>query len=140
MNHWLIKVEPSEWSWAQQVAQKVSAWNGVRNHQAAGYLKSMALGDQAFFYHSVTGKAIQGIVEIVRTAYPDPTDPTGRFVSVDVKTIGSFPNPIPLQAIKSDLSLCNLPLVRQSRLSVMPIDESSWKKLCDWGGLSTQAR
>ena len=133
MNYWLMKVEPSEWSWAQQVTQGTSAWNGVRNHQAAGYLKSMAVGDHAFFYHSVTGKAIQGVVEIVRAAYPDPTDPTGRFVSVDIQTVKSFQTPVSLAVIKSDPSLSQLPLVRQSRLSVMPVDNASWQKLSRLG-------
>ena len=135
IKYWLMKVEPSEWSWDQQVAQGVSAWNGVRNHQAARNLKTMEVGDLSFFYHSVTGKAIQGIVEIVRKAYPDPTDPTGRFVSVDIKTVAAFKTPVPLAAIKAEPDLCDLALVRQVRLSVMPVDEFSWQKISKMGGL-----
>jgi predicted RNA-binding protein with PUA-like domain len=135
MQYWLMKVEPSEWSWDQQVAQGVSAWNGVRNHQAARNLRSMEIGDLSFFYHSVTGKAIQGIVEVVKKAYPDPTDPSGKFVSVDIKTVASFKTPVSLAAIKADPTLGHLALVRQVRLSVMPVDEMSWQKVKSMGGI-----
>ena len=135
MNYWILKVEPSEWSWDQQVTHQVSPWNGVRNHQAAHNLRAMRPGDQCFFYHSVVGKAIQGIVEVTQPAYPDPTDPSGRFVSVEIRTLASFKNPVTLAMIKSDPSLGHLGLVRQVRLSVMPVDELSWQKICALGGV-----
>lgn len=111
-------------------------WTGVRNHQAAKFLKSMRLGDTALFYHSVTGKQAVGVVEVVREAYPDPTDPDGRWVAVDVRAVAALPRPVTLAEIKSDPRLETLPLLRQSRLSVMPVDEASWQVLLAAGRLS----
>lgn len=133
MNHWLIKTEPSSWSWAMQKDHQVTHWDGVRNYQASNNLKAMTVGDQAFFYHSVSAKSIMGVVEIVRSYYPDFTDTTGRFGMVDVKYLADFPNVVTLEMIKNCPQLQHLYLVRQSRLSVMPIDPPSWTKICQMG-------
>lgn len=139
MQTWLIKSEPGSWSWDDQVARgdKGEHWDGVRNHQAAKNLKAMKVGDRAFFYHSVDEKRIVGIVEVIREAYPDPSDPTGRFVMVDVKAVTPVPKPVTLADIKADPDLQDLPLVRQSRLSVVPIPAEAWKKICNMGGVSS---
>ena len=135
MAYWLIKSEPESWSWADQVAKGIEHWDGVRNYQAANNLKAMRLGDLCFFYHSVKERRIVGIVEVVRDYYPDPTDPSGRFGMVDVKTVKALPHPVGLDRIKADPRLGHLALIRQSRLSVMPIDEESWRIMSQWGGL-----
>lgn len=131
MNFWLVKSEPEAWSWQDQVKKGVEPWTGVRNHQAAKNLKSMKKGDQVFFYHSVTERAIVGVVEVVREAYPDPTDETGKWVCVDVKTVKPLAKPVTLEAIKSDPRLVGIPLIRQSRLSVMGLDQQTWDILMD---------
>lgn len=136
MAYWLIKTEPGSWSWDDQVRKGVEGWDGVRNHQAAKNLKTMQIGDLAFFYHSVNEKRIIGIVEVVREAYPDPTDATGKFVQVDFKTVKPVPRPVTLADIKADPRFAELPLLRQSRLSVMPIDDASWTAICEMGGVS----
>lgn len=136
MAHWLIKSEPGSWSWDDQVRVGVEPWNGVRNHQAAANMKAMRLGDQVFFYHSVHEKRIVGIVEVVREYYPDPTDPAGRFGMVDVKALRPLPRPVTLADIKVDPRLQHLALIRQSRLSVMPIDDAAWALLCERGGMA----
>ncbi len=130
MRHWLLKSEPSSYSWDQLVADKRTHWNGVRNHQAAINLKAMKNGDHAFFYHSGEGPTIVGIVEIVKEAYPDPSDPDGRFVMVDVKALRPVKAPVTLAAIKAEPKLADLALVRQSRLSVVPVAEPEWRLLC----------
>jgi predicted RNA-binding protein with PUA-like domain len=135
MAHWLIKTEPAKWSWQDQVTHKITHWDGVRNYQASNNLKAMQLGDLCFFYHSVTEKSIVGIVEVVRLYYPDPSDPTARFGMVDVKAVKAFPLPVSLDQIKVDPRLQHLALVRQSRLSVMPVDDDSWQLLCEMGGI-----
>ena len=135
MAYWLIKSEPDTWSWAQQVKKGTEAWNGVRNHTAARNLKTMRKGDQAFFYHSGETKEIVGIVEIVREAYPDPSDKTGVFVMVDVKALKPVPKPVTLAAIKADARFAKLDLVRQSRLSVGAVDDAAWKAICKMGGV-----
>ena len=139
MRHWLVKSEPDAFSWDQQVANGVEPWTGVRNATAARNLREMALGDQAFFYHSNIGKEIVGVVEVVRTAYPDPTDATGRWVCVDVKALGPVPRKVPLAGIKADPRLAELALVRQSRLSVMPVGAEHWAILCDMAGWKDEA-
>jgi predicted RNA-binding protein with PUA-like domain len=131
--YWLVKSEPDAFSWDQQVANNVEAWTGVRNHLAKNNLKAMRLGDQVFFYHSNIGKRIVGIVEVVREAYPDPTAKSGNWVCVDMKTLRPLANPVTLVDIKADQTLADLPLVRQSRLSVMPISKDHWDKLCRMG-------
>lgn len=135
MAHWLMKTEPSAWSWDDQLRVGVEPWTGVRNWQAARNMKAMRLGDTAFFYHSVDEKRIVGIVEVVREYYPDHTDPTGRFGMVDVKAVRPLPRPVSLAEIKADPRFADLALVRQSRLSVTPIDDASWAALCALGGV-----
>ena len=136
MAYWLVKSEPSAWSWDQQVAKgaKGEAWTGVRNFTARQNLVAMKKGDLAFFYHSNEGKEIVGIAEIIREAYPDPTAESGDWVCVDMKAVGPMPTPVTLATIKADPTLAELALVRQSRLSVMPISPDHWKQLCRLGG------
>ena len=136
MQYWLMKSEPGTWSWDDQVKSgaKGAEWDGVRNHQASNNMKAMKVGDLAFFYHSVNEKRIVGVVEICKEYYPDPTDPKGRFGMVDVRAIAPFPTPVTLADIKAEESLESLPLIKQSRLSVMPIDALSWKRICKMGG------
>ncbi len=135
MAYWLMKSEPSTWSWDQQVKKKTECWNGIRNHQAANNMKSMQLGDLAFFYHSTEEKRIVGIIEIVKLYYPDPTDETGRFGMVDVKAIKPLPYPVPLGLIKTHPKLQNMPIIKQSRLSVSPVTPEQWKTICTLGGV-----
>jgi predicted RNA-binding protein with PUA-like domain len=136
MAYWLIKSEPSAWSWEDQLQIGTTDWEGVRNYQASNHMKQMRCGDLAFFYHSVTGKEIVGIVEIVKEYYPDPTDEKGRFGMVDVKARTTLPIPVPLADIKANPEFADLGLVRQGRLSVMPVPEDLWKKLCHMGGIT----
>ena len=126
MNYWLLKSEPSTWSWNDQVKEGASMWDGVRNYQARNNLKKMKTGDHCFFYHSVTEKSIIGIVKVVKESYPDPTDESGKFLAVDVKAIKKFRNPVSLQEIKKIKKLSDIALIRQSRLSVMPITKTEW--------------
>ena len=130
-NYWLLKSEPDVWSIDQQkkAGGKGATWDGVRNYQAAKNLKKMKKGDKCFFYHSNIGKEIVGIVEVVREAFIDKTDQTGRFVAVTVKFIKKLQRPITLENIKKIKQLRHLSLIKQSRLSVMPIDSKSWKIL-----------
>ncbi len=127
MSFWLLKTEPSTWSWQDQQTHKVTAWDGVRNYQAANYLRAMQQDDLCFFYHSVTDKKIMGIVKVERIYYPDPSDHTNRFGMVDVTYYQDLVKPVSLETIKSIPALQHLALVRQSRLSVMPIDEDAWR-------------
>ena len=135
MNFWLLKSEPDVWSIEQQkkAGKKGAAWDGVRNYQAAKNLKKMKKGDQCFFYHSNIGKEIVGIVEVIKEAYTDKTDQSGRFVAVTVKFIKKLKRPITLENIKKIKELSHLSLIKQSRLSVMPIDSKSWKILNNMG-------
>lgn len=135
MQYWLMKSEPGAWSWDDQVRKGVEPWNGVRNFQAANNMKSMRLGDRAFFYHSVDEKRIVGIVEIVKEYHPDPTDETGRFGMVAVKALMPLKTPVTLAQIKAEPALSDLALLRQSRLSVMPIPPAAWALLCRMGGV-----
>ncbi|MFZ5778820.1 MAG: EVE domain-containing protein [Pseudomonadota bacterium] len=129
MAYWIIKSEPSAYSWEQLVKDKHTSWTGVRNAQAAANLKAMKRGDRCFFYHSNEGKEIVGIAEVVKTAYPDPTDKTGKSVTVDVKAVEPVKTPVTLAAIKADPKFKELPLVRQSRLSVSPVSDDLAKLL-----------
>ena len=131
MKYWLMKSEPDVWSIDQQIkaGPKGAAWDGVRNYQAANNLRSMKIGDQCFFYHSNIGKEIVGIVEVIKEAYMDRTDKTKRFVAVTVKFLKKLDKPIALESIKKNKELSHLSLIKQSRLSVMPIDSKSWKIL-----------
>ncbi len=126
MAHWLLKSEPFKYSWDQMVKDGRTHWDGVRNHQAAANLKAMKVGDTAFFYHSNEGKEIVGIVEIVREAYPDPSDEAARFVMVDVAPVEPVANPVTLATMKADAALADLALIRQSRLSVVPVSDDHW--------------
>ncbi|MDC3179921.1 EVE domain-containing protein [Candidatus Pelagibacter sp.] len=131
MRYWLMKSEPDVWSIDQQkkAGAKGAPWDGVRNYQAAKNLKNMRKGDQCFFYHSNIGKEIVGIVEVVREHYIDKTDKSGKFVAVTVKFLEKFDKPVTLEDIKKSKDLGHLSLIKQSRLSVMPIDSKSWKIL-----------
>ena len=131
MKYWLLKSEPDVWSIDQQKKEgaKGATWDGVRNYQAAKNLKNMRRGDQCFFYHSNIGKEVVGIVEVIKEAYPDKTDQSGRFVAVTVKFLKKLSKPITLENIKKNKELSHLSLIRQSRLSVMPVDSKSWKIL-----------
>ena len=133
MAFWLIKSEPLTWSWTMQKEKKITAWDGVRNYQAANNLKSMDIGDLVFFYQSVTDKKIMGVVDVVKTYYPDPTDATGRFGMVDVRYVAHMPEPVTLATIKAHPQLAHLGLIKQSRLSVMPIDQVAFKIICEMG-------
>ena len=124
--YWLLKSEPSAWSWENQVKEGASMWDGVRNYQARNNLKEMKKNDLCFFYHSVTERSIVGIVKVVKEYYPDPTDKTGRFVVVDVKAIKKLKNPVSLDQIKENSKLQDIALVKQSRLSVMPLKKTEW--------------
>ncbi|MEA2756303.1 MAG: hypothetical protein QOJ54_2592 [Aliidongia sp.] len=136
MAFWLMKSEPYKFSWAQLVADGRNGWDGVRSYQARNNLSAMKLGDQAFFYHSNEGLEIVGICEIIREAYPDAGDPTGRFVMVDVKPVRPLARPVTLKAIKAEPRLADFLLVRQSRLSVIPVRPEEWALVCDMGGIS----
>jgi predicted RNA-binding protein with PUA-like domain len=137
MAYWLMKTEPGAWSWDDQVRDGVAEWDGVRNHQAANNMKAMRTGDRAFFYHSVNEKRIVGVVEIVREYYPDPSDASGRFGMVDVKALMPMKKPVTLADIKAEPTLEDFALVRQSRLSVMPVTAAQWALICQLG--ETQA-
>jgi len=137
MQYWLMKSEPNVWSIDQQkkAGAKGATWDGVRNYQAANNLKKMRMNDLCFFYHSNIGKEIVGVVKIVKEAFLDKTDKKGRFVAVQVRFIKKLKNPVTLKKIREDKEICHLPLIKQSRLSVMPIDYKSWKKICKMGKL-----
>ena len=126
MKYWLLKSEPDAWSWDNQVKEGASMWDGVRNYQARNNLKEMKKNDLCFFYHSVTERSIVGIVKVVKEYYPDPTDKTDRFVVVDVKAIKKLKNPVSLDQIKENDKLQDIALVKQSRLSVMPLKKTEW--------------
>ncbi len=135
MQYWLLKSEPNVWSIKQQekAGKKGAAWDGVRNYQAANNLKAMKTGDLSFFYHSNTGKEIVGIVEVIKEAFIDKTDKKKRFVAVQVRFREHLKYPVSLEKIKKTKSISHLPLIKQSRLSVMPIDFKSWKIICKIG-------
>ena len=138
MPHWLVKSEPDAFSWQQQVENKVEPWTGVRNHMAKNNLKAMRKGDLAFFYHSNIGKEVVGIVQVVREAYPDPTVEAGEkgdWVCVDMKAVKPLKTPVTLAQLKADPAFAELALIRQSRLSVMPVTEEHWAAICALGGV-----
>ena len=126
INYWLLKSEPDAWSWDNQVREGASMWEGVRNYQARNNLKEMEKNDLCFFYHSVKEKSIVGIVKVVKEYYPDPTDKTDRFVVIDVKATKKLKNPVSLDQIKENSKLQDIALVKQSRLSVMPLKKTEW--------------
>ena len=135
MQYWLMKSEPDVWSIEQQkkAGTKGATWDGVRNYQAAKNLKAMRIGDRCFFYHSNIGKEIVGIVEVVKEHYLDKTDTSGCFVAVTVKFLEKLSKPVTLEEIKKNKQLSHLSLIKQSRLSVMPIDSKSWKIINNMG-------
>ena len=130
MQYWLMKSEPDVYPWSRLVADGRGHWDGVRNHQAARNLRSMKVGDRAFFYHSNIGKEIVGIMEVARTWYPDHTDPTGKWGMVDVVPLAAARTPLTLADIKADPALAGMALLRQSRLSVGPVTAAEWKHIC----------
>ena len=136
MRYWLMKSEPTTYGIDHLVQDKVTQWEGVRNYQARNNLKKMKKNDLCFFYHSVKEKQIIGIVKIIKEHYLDPTDKTKKFVAVDVEVHKTLPKPITLEQIKKDKRLLGLPLIKQSRLSVMEIDKKSWRIICKIGGLN----
>ncbi|MGC6536977.1 MAG: EVE domain-containing protein [Candidatus Puniceispirillaceae bacterium] len=131
MAYWLFKSEPSSWSWQNQLdkGEIGEGWDGVRNYQAANNMKAMVVGDLGFFYHSVNEKQIVGIVEVIKTYHPDPTDASGRFGMVTVKAVKSVQKPVTLAMIKAEPELQDLALIRQSRLSVVPVSDAHWHKI-----------
>lgn len=135
MAYWLMKTEPDDYTWEQLVADGVAMWDGVRNHQAARNMRAMKKGDRAFFYRSVQDPAIVGVMEIVREAYDDPNDPKQSFALVDVRPLMPVRREVSLQQIKAEPRLQHLALVRQSRLSVSPVDEEAWRLICAMAGI-----
>jgi predicted RNA-binding protein with PUA-like domain len=133
--YWLVKSEPDAFSWDQQVKNEVEPWTGVRNAQAANNLRAMKKGDRAFFYHSNEGREIVGIVEVARESYPDPTEESGRWACVDMRAVKPVPRPVTLAAMKAEPRLEGLALIRQSRLSVVPVSPEHWAIISDMAGL-----
>lgn len=129
MTKWLLKSEPDVYSWDQLVADGETVWNGVRNNAARLNLRAMKEGDEAFFYHSNIGKEVVGICRISREAYPDPTDESGKWVAVSVQPVRKLTNPVTLAAMKAEPSLAEFQLIRQSRLSVVPVRDDEWKQV-----------
>lgn len=139
MAYWLLKSEPFKYSWDQLVRDGRTHWDGVRNHQASNNLKAMQVGEHGFFYHSNEGLAIVGVVRIVRSYYPDHTDPAGRFGMVDVEPVTPVRTPVTLKRIKADPALAGMALVRQSRLSVCPVADAEWRHICALAGIEIPA-
>ena len=135
MAYWLVKSEPGTWSWDQHAKAGADAWTGVRNHQAKLHLMAMQPGDKAFFYHSNEEKAVVGVTEVVKAAYPDATDPTGRFVCVDLKADAKLARPVTLAEAKANPALADMVLVKNSRLSVQPVTDAEWRMVCTLGGV-----
>ena len=137
MAYWLMKSEPSAWSWDQQVdaGAKGTSWNGVRNHTAKLQMMAMKLKDEVFFYHSNDGKEIVGIAEVCKLFYPDPTDATGKFGMVDIRALKALPEPVTLAQAKATPSLAKMALITSFRLSVQPVTAAEWKIVCAMGGL-----
>jgi len=134
--HWLLKSEPSSWSWDQQVkaGAKGTFWNGVRNHSAKLNLMAMKKGEKGFFYHSNEDKAVVGIVEIIKTYYPDHTDESGKFGMVDLKAVKALKKPVTLAEIKAEPRLKDMVLVNNSRLSVQPVTDEEWRVVLEMAG------
>ena len=135
MAHWLFKSEPSAFSWDDLVKKGSTGWDGVRNYQAANNMKAMKLGERGFFYHSVEEKRIVGVVEVAGSYRPDPSDASGRFGMVEVRALMAVKHPVTLAEIKAEPRLAKLALVRQSRLSVVPIGEAEWRLLSAMAGI-----
>jgi predicted RNA-binding protein with PUA-like domain len=137
MAYWLLKSEPSSWSWDEQVAAgaKGTFWSGVRNHTAKNHLMAMKRGDRGFFYRSGDDKAVVGIVEVIKEYYPDHTDKTGKFGMVDVKAVEALPKPVSLTQVKAEPKLKDMTLIKFSRLSVQPVTDEEWRIVRRMGGL-----
>lgn len=136
MAHWLMKTEPGDYSWEQLVEDRIAVWDGVHSHQAARNMRAMQKGERAFFYRSMQDPAVIGIMEIVRAAYDDPDDPKGSFALVDVAPLMPVRHEVSLRQIKGEPRLSHLALVRQSRLSVSPVDDEAWRVICELGGVA----
>ena len=134
MAYWLVKSEPNCWSWSDHVAAGTEPWDGVRNHQAANYMKAMSPGDFVFFYHSVKEKKIIGVLDVVSTRYPDPSDATGQFVCIDFRAVTALNKPVSLAYIKTNPHLEQMALLKQSRLSVMPVLDEEWSEILHMAG------
>ena len=132
MNYWLFKSEPSNWSWddQQEAGKKGEGWDGVRNYQASNNMKNMKVGDYGFFYHSVKEKSIVGVVEVIKEYHPDPTDKTNRFGMVRVRALTSLPVPVTLSQIKENKTLREFQMLKQTRLSVVPVSKKEWNEIC----------
>mgnify|MGYP001169399402 FL=1 len=137
MSYWLFKSEPSSWSWENQleVGKKGEGWDGVRNYQASNNMKKMKVGDYGFFYHSVTEKQIVGILEVTKEYHPDPTDKTNRFGMVRVRALKSLPVKVSLAKIKSNKLLSDFQMIKQNRLSIVPVTEIEWNEICKMANL-----
>jgi len=135
MAYWLVKSEPDTWSWDQHVKKGADSWTGVRNFQARTHLNAMKKGDKVFFYHTGDEKAVVGVSEVTKEAYPDPTDKDGSFVAVDLKSVEPFKTPVTLAAIKADKTFKDMVLVKAARLSVQPVTADEWKAIRKMGGL-----
>ena len=137
MAYWLFKSEPETWSWDMQVkrGKQGQEWDGVRNYTARNNMRAMKKGDEGFFYHSGDERAVVGIVKVVAEAHPDSTDETGKFDCVDIAAVRPLPKPVTLADVKADKQLAEMALVKQSRLSVQPVSETEWKRVCKMGGL-----
>jgi predicted RNA-binding protein with PUA-like domain len=135
MAYWLMKTEPDDYTWTQLVEDRIARWDGVHNHQAARNMRAMKRGDRAFFYRSMQDPAVVGVMEIVREAYEDPDDPKRSFALVDVGPVAPAQREVGLGQIKADPRLQHLALVRQSRLSVSPVDEAAWRLICEMAGI-----
>jgi predicted RNA-binding protein with PUA-like domain len=136
MAFWLMKSEPDDYSWDDLVRDGVAAWDGVRNHQAAANMRAMKVGERVFFYRSQKDPAVVGIMEVAREAYEDPDDAKGSYVLVEVRPLMPLARAVSLQQIKAEPRLGHLALVRQSRLSVSPVDDAAWQLICEMGGSS----
>lgn len=131
MNYWLVKQEPTAYAWDEFLRDRKTAWTGVRNFQARNHLRAMASGDRVLFYHSVIGKCVVGMAEVVRTAYPDPTASEGDWSCVDLKPLETLRRPVSLEEIKAEPALSEIGLLRQSRLSVMPLTQAEFDKILE---------
>ncbi len=137
MAYWLFKSEPSAWSWDDQVAKGAEGeeWNGVRNYQARNFMREMQVGERGFFYHSQKEKAVVGTVEVIAPAHPDSTAEDPRWECVDIRALQTAPRPVTLEAIRGEPALAQMVLVKNSRLSVQPVTEDEWRKVCQMAGL-----
>ncbi|CTQ56619.1 EVE domain protein [Roseibium album] len=141
MQYWLIKSEPDKWSWEQQKAKGEAGeeWDGIRNYQARNNMRTMEIGDKAFFYHSNIGKEVVGVVEVCSQIHPDSTTDDARWECVDFKAVCDVPKPVTLADVKAEESLAQMALVTSMRLSVQPVTEGEWKIVCEMGGLKEPA-